>query len=163
MKTSAVLLKYTRLLYGLLPEGRGRLSFQILDEKNGNKWVEIGTPIERDKPEFTHGWRIGSYLIKWGDISVAQWELYQMPHCCGICVSTKAEVNPTYRSRGIGTLLNNLRQDIARMLGYSLLLCTDIDKNTHQTQLLDTNGWRKVHTFVNRRTNNSVSIHVIGL
>jgi hypothetical protein len=94
---------------------------------------------------------------------IASFELHPMINCCGICVSTKAEVNFSYRRRGLGTLLNSLRIDIARYNGYGLLLCTDREKNEPQRKILEANGWRDIYKFVNPRTKNTVCITVINL
>ena len=94
---------------------------------------------------------------------VASFKLYPMINCCGICVSTQAMVTAAYQHKGLGTLLNQVRIDIARSLGYSLLLCTDIEKNAYQRKILARNGWRDIANFINRRTNNRVYISCINL
>ena len=94
---------------------------------------------------------------------VAEFELYPMISCCGICVSTKSRVIPEYQQRGLGTLLNSLRIDVARYLGYGVLLCTDVVTNEAQRKVLKANGWKDVHEFLNPRTRNRVAISVINL
>lgn len=94
---------------------------------------------------------------------VACWELVQMKNCCGICVSTAAQVRPAYRNKGIGLVLNQIRIDLARAMGYSLLFCTDVVANEPQQKILNANGWKRVHTFLNRGSGNVVGLHVIGL
>lgn len=94
---------------------------------------------------------------------IASFELYPMIHCCGICVSTQASVAPQYQGRGLGTLLNSLRIDIARFAGYGLLLCTDIESNTYQRKILARNGWKDIHKFINPRTKNTIFVSVINL
>lgn len=93
----------------------------------------------------------------------ASFELMPMINCCGICVSTMAQVNKDYRGKGLGTLLNSFRIDLARHLGYSLLLCTDDMANVNQRTILQKNGWKDIHTFFNARTQHTVAISVIGL
>ena len=63
----------------------------------------------------------------------------------------------------IGTILNQLRQDIGRLLGYSSIICTDIQQNTNQRKLLETNGWKDIHSVINKRTNNRVYLSVINI
>lgn len=94
---------------------------------------------------------------------VASFQLHPMINCCGICVSTQAMVQADFRNRGIGTLLNSFRIDVARHNGYGLLLCTDVMGNEHQRKVLRANGWKDVHEFVNPRTSNRVAISVINL
>jgi len=106
---------------------------------------------------------MGVYVLKFGDQQVASFELYPMVGCCGICVSTKATVDKAYRNRGIGALLNGLRIDIARYLGYGLLLCTDVESNEYQRKILKRNGWMDLHKVVNPRTKNTIFISAINL
>lgn len=96
-------------------------------------------------------------------IRAAQFTLIQMVNCCGIMVSTVARVDEEYRHRGLGTLLNKLRMDIARDLGYTILLCTDIIKNEYQRKILAKNKWEDIFKFVNKKTNNEIAISVIKL
>jgi hypothetical protein len=79
-----------------------------------------------------------------------------MPHCCAFMISCNVYVSASYRNKRIGTTLNSLRQDIGRVLGFTSILCTDIEKNIHQRQLLKTNGWKDIHSVINKRTNNQV-------
>ena len=110
-------------------------------------------------------WMLGEYKIAEAPTAdaLASWKLYQLPHCCGICVSCNAWVHPDWRGRGNGKLLNQLRQQIARSMSYSLLMCTDVETNAAQRGVLRSNGWKDLHTFVNSRTNNTVIISVIDL
>lgn len=105
------------------------------------------------------------YFVVLGDseVVVARWELVQMVHCCGICVSTSAQVDKNYSGKGLGTVLNQFRIHLARQLGYGCLMCTDIESNVAQRKILEKNGWKDVHSFVNPRTSNRVFISVIDL
>jgi hypothetical protein len=106
----------------------------------------------------------GKYVIKTtSGKSVASFELFPMINCCGICVSTRAEVNINYRKRGLGIIFNSLRIDIARALDYGILMCTDVESNIAQRKILDKNGWEDIFKFVNPRTNRTVFISVILL
>jgi len=94
---------------------------------------------------------------------VAHFNLQQLPGCCGICVSFYAYVFDEYRKRGLGNLLNKMRQQIAWDSLYTILLCTDVEKNTPQQKILTKNGWEKLLTFKNRNTDNMVCLHTIEL
>jgi len=160
MKTKALLKKYNNLISKIL-NIPNEVYFTV-DSK------EIGE-LTAEKKALLKDWSLGVYTLykdkKDGKYlnPIASWELYQMPHCCAIAVSCRAFVELQYRSKGLGALLNNLRQEIARLLGYSLLLCTDTSINTHQRQLLATNGWSDICTVFNKRTKNTVYISVIYL
>jgi GNAT superfamily N-acetyltransferase len=91
---------------------------------------------------------------------VSQFQLLQMPGCCGICISTGTYVNPEFRGKGVNVLLNNFRIDIAKDLGYGLLICTDLKSNIPQMKTLDKNGWKHIYEFKNPRTNNILNITI---
>jgi hypothetical protein len=89
---------------------------------------------------------------------VAGFTLTQLPGCCGVVVSTGAWVNLDHRRKGIGSLMNQLRIDYARALGYGYILCTDVETNEPQRKLLAKNGWVDLTKFTNPRTVNRVFI-----
>ena len=93
-------------------------------------------------------------------VVVSKFELVQMSGCCGICISTGTHVHPEFRGKGVNSLLNNFRIDIAKDLGYGLLMCTDLKSNTPQMKTLDKNGWKHIHEFKNPRTGNILNITV---
>jgi hypothetical protein len=165
--------KYLGILAGLLKVEASRLEIQVArdwgyPENLTPAWQTIGEIVvpgdpENDKPPVYRDFLLGAYRLTMDGITIASWKLYQMPHCCGIVVSCNATVDKVYQNRGIGTVLNQLRQDIGRSLGFSLMMCTDIDSNQYQRKLLKTNGWRDLYDFVNRRTKNRVIISCINL
>lgn len=175
MKTQAVLEKYQKVIGGLLKIDPKRIGFFV--GNNEIKEIEYFEPEKDDKGNETgkqirrtywNGWSEGDYTVKIigskeSFTKLATFELYKLPHCCAILVSCKAWVNEQYRGKRVGTLLNNFRQDIGRLLGYSTLMCTDIESNIHQRQLLKTNNWRDIYSVINKRTKNRVFISVIDL
>ena len=94
---------------------------------------------------------------------IASFELHPMINCCGVCVSSRAWVHPNFRGRGLNTILNQARIDIARANDYSVLLCTDNIANAPETKTLLKNGWYEIFRFVNRRTNHTLAIQVVLL
>ena len=97
------------------------------------------------------------------DFVVARFDLSQMVGCCGICISHNSWVNKAYRDLGIGTILNQMRQQIAFQLSNSLMICTDVDTNVAQKRLLEKTNWKLLDSFVNCRTGNTVNLHSIHL
>ena len=91
---------------------------------------------------------------------ISTFRLLQMVGCCGICISTGTYVNPDFRGKGVNIILNNFRIDIAKHLGYGLLMCTDLKSNTPQMKTLDKNGWKHIHEFKNPRTGNILNITI---
>ena len=96
-------------------------------------------------------------------IRIAIFNLSQLKGGCGVVISTGAWVNDKYRGKGIGTILNKFRQDISLYLDYTVMLCTDVDTNKHQKNILSKAGFNHVHTFKNKRTSNIVNISVLNL
>lgn len=94
---------------------------------------------------------------------IATFSLVCMPGCCGIAIATGAKVYGDYQRRGLGTLLNKMRQAMAYRLGYSVLMCTDRVANTPQQAILQKNKWTRVWAFINYRTTNEVSVDMIDL
>lgn len=89
--------------------------------------------------------------------------LVELPGCCGVVVSTGAWVHREYNNRGIGTAMNEMRQERARELGYTVMICTDVVTNVPQQRILDRNGWQKLFQFNNRRTRHDVAMHMVEL
>jgi GNAT superfamily N-acetyltransferase len=97
------------------------------------------------------------------DQEVARGLIQQMPGCCGLCISTAASVHPSYRGKGIGTLMNEFRIDVARYADYGAMICTDVLHNDAQQKILTKNGWSNIFEFDNPRTGNAIGIHIIDV
>lgn len=91
---------------------------------------------------------------------ISSFKLYQLPHCCAYAMSCNVSIYPTYRGKGLGRILNNLRVEMAKQMGYSSILCTDVADNHPQREVLKKNGWSDVHSIRNRRTGNTVMLSV---
>lgn len=159
MKTKAVLDKYVRTIQGLLD--CSTVEFQVSSVETNHKWQTIGEISETKKYELD--WLLGSYRIIVDGAVAGSWKLYQLPHCCAICISCNAFVDPAFRGKRLGSTLNSLRQEITRLLGYSLLMCTDVKTNVNQRKLLATQGWKDIYEVYNKRTTNNVIISVINI
>lgn len=96
-------------------------------------------------------------------LEISAFKLVQMPGCCGICISTGVSIHPSYRGRGLNTLLNNMRIELARLGGYTLLMCTDLVNNIPERKTLDKNYWRDIYLFKNLRTSNELAISIRDL
>lgn len=94
---------------------------------------------------------------------IAYMRQYQLPGCCGVAVSSGVHVSYLCRNRGINTILNKFRIELAKHMGYSVLMCSDIDSNEPSKRTLARNGWKDIYHFKNRRTNNTVNISIVSL
>ena len=72
-------------------------------------------------------------------------------------------VKSEYRNKGIGTLLNKFRQDVAQHQGYTILMCTDLDNNVPQKRILDSQGFQHIYQFINKRTKNLLNVSILKL
>ncbi len=95
--------------------------------------------------------------------NISSFKLYEMPHCCAFMISCNVEISPNFRNLGIGTILNLLRIEIGKHLGYTAILCTDIEQNKYQRKILKKNGWKDIYELVNKRTRNKVFLSLIEL
>lgn len=93
---------------------------------------------------------------------IASFKLGQLDGCCGVCVSSGGIVS-SHQKKGLGTLLNKFRIEIARNMGFGLLIGTDTLKNEPQRKIFKKNGWKEAHLFNNPRTGNDVSVNVVDL
>ena len=130
-----------------------------------------GAPITIDKNHIATIGKFGAweYMVRcpdpikrWANL-VSCWIMTELPGCCGACVSLNAIVYTSYEGKGIGTILNKLRIDMAREDGYGLLICTDEKNNEHQRRILAKNGWKDVDEWVNPRTTHTVKLSAIHL
>lgn len=81
--------------------------------------------------------------------------LREFPGNCGILISTAEFVDQDIQGKGIGQYLHQLRIDIARTTGYTILQCTTVDGNGPQEHILRKNGWEVIYSFKNERTGNT--------
>ena len=94
---------------------------------------------------------------------VASMRLYQLPGCCGVAVSSGSTVVEKYRRKGLNTILNKFRMELAKHMGYTVLLCSDLHSNEASKKTLAKNGWKDIYQFKNKRTNNVIDIAAINL
>jgi len=111
----------------------------------------------------TGEWGLGSYEVRIKRKIISTFRLYQLPHCCAIALSCNTVVCTGFKNKGIGTVLNSFRQELCSLLKYSTLMCTDIETNLHQRKILQKNGWKDIHSVINKRTANHVYISVIDI
>ena len=91
---------------------------------------------------------------------ITYFSLIAFPGCCAFCISTGVSVCSDYKRKGVNNLTNLLRLDLARLMGYSAVVATDVEANEPERRTLKRNGWSDVFTVTNRRTGNVVNISV---
>ena len=80
--------------------------------------------------------------------------------CCGMCIAYHMSVCNPFSKKGIGTILEKCRIDIATMAGYSKIMATTIDSMQPEHCILEKLGWKRQPTCVynNVRTKNTVNV-----
>jgi len=94
------------------------------------------------------------------DMIWSSYNLDQLPGCCGVVVSNGAYLNHNQRGYGLGEYFHKERIDLATYMGYSCMMATTILNNEAENHILRNNGWKTVHSFVNKRTGNTVLIWI---
>lgn len=95
--------------------------------------------------------------------NISVFRLLQMPGCCGICISTQNFIFDDFRGKGLNNIFNKFRMNVAKYLGYTILLCTDLHDNEPQKKTLVKNGWKDIYSFINDRTGNLLDISIVKL
>jgi len=119
--------------------------------------------VSRDTLKIVRNEPIGFFRVMRDLETISEWYMYEFPHCCAFIISCGVTVYPTYRKLGIGSLLNEFRQDIGRLFEYSAILCTDIEQNVPQRKILLKNHWYDVLKVRNKKTENNVFLSVKNL
>lgn len=89
--------------------------------------------------------------------NIAQFNLTQFPSCCGLLLSYTTMVRSEWQKKGIGALVMELKEKIAREAGYTRLMGTLIlPSMTAEKKLWDRSGWKVVEEWRNRRSGNMV-------
>lgn len=90
--------------------------------------------------------------------------LTTMRNCCGSCILSNQWTNFLRRNEGIGTLVNKLAVALASSYDYGNLICTYVpEENVYYDKVLEKNGWKEIHRFVNPRTGNEIVTATIDL
>ena len=89
---------------------------------------------------------------------VARFVLESHPKCAGIADSIDTEVQDRWRGKKIAQLMVLIKCKLALHLGFSMMLATVKVSNVIENHILLKNSWKKGSTFLNKRTNNDVTL-----
>jgi len=89
---------------------------------------------------------------------LAEFGLDMLDGCCGVVVSHHVQVWPSFRGKGLGQLLLQIRQQAILAMGYTMMIATSIARNERENHILQKNGFKPMHQFVNNRTQNTVTM-----
>jgi len=82
--------------------------------------------------------------------------LTELPSCCAFLVSHNLFIYFDYRNKGLNKYFIQIREELARMFGYTAIICTDVEDNVPQRKTLKKAGWNDIYNVRNKRTGNSV-------
>lgn len=129
-----------------------KTSYEVANNKGLSQQIEI---YRISPAEFHTGFK---YDYKW-----MRYYLSPFPGNCGIVVSNYVWLSEHCRGYGLGEFFHKERLSFMEDMNYSCGMCTTVDGNKPQEAILRNNGWKIVHTFVNKRTNNKCLIWVKDL
>mgnify|MGYP001610609126 CR=1 FL=1 len=94
---------------------------------------------------------------------VASFTMKNSLQCNAIAVPYRVRVEPQYRRRGIGKILEGVRINAARAAGYKLLLATSRADNETQIRIMQETGWKQMHAFHNDNSGHDVILWMLVL
>lgn len=116
----------------------------------------IGESAHLSKKEVSYK---AEYRVSCSRGLISCFTLRKMPGCWGICISQGVEVLPDFRGKGIGTILNNLRTEIAKEK-FGTIICTVVSTNLAQLRIMKKTGWLKMFETTNPNSGNVVFFFV---
>lgn len=100
----------------------------------------------------------GTYRDWW-----AQFYMSQLPGCCGVSVMHNLIVKENYRDLGVEEYFQKERETLCKDSGYSVIMATMVETDPKQLLMYLGRGFKKIYSFVNKRTNHLVHILVKNL
>ena len=91
-----------------------------------------------------------------GPLVGAGFRLSSLPGCCGVLVSHESYVTQALQRRGLGLLMQEMKEFIAREYRVGKMIATVLQGNKAEETLLLKTGWRPGVAFRNRRTDNLI-------
>lgn len=91
-------------------------------------------------------------------VVIGRYELSPLPGCKAVAVSHGLVIDPEYRRQGWGHKAMAERIEIAKSLGYQVLIATTEATNTPQQKILMKAGWKIARGFLNPRTGHDLTL-----
>ena len=89
--------------------------------------------------------------------------LAPMPGCCGVVVSFGTYLEEISRNSGLSEPFRDLKKDLAKSLGYTLVIATTQMNNIPAVGNMIKSKYTIVKTFTNKRTNNLIGFGIKDL
>ena len=92
---------------------------------------------------------------------IGNWYFSGLPGCCGVVVSHGLYLKEEYRGMKLSGPMQELREAVARKLGYSAMLATVVTNNFAEVISSAKHGWKLGPTFKNKeRTGNEIAFQI---
>lgn len=137
----------------------GDVRFYVTSPGSKEREVFEIEPVEFES-DFYHVDQQTRFRVTLRNKDVTSFRLVEFPGCCAILVSTGASVREEFRDKGINTLSNQLRQEIAKVAGYTAIICTDVVTNEPERRTLGKNGFEDIYFLTNKRTGNKLAVSI---
>lgn len=105
----------------------------------------------------------GEKYISVQDLGWMSYSLTPMPGCHAVLVSHDSWLNKDRQGFGLGDYFHKERLRLAQDANISCMTCTVEEGNEVEKHILEKNGWKKVHEFHNKHTENEVGLWVKNL
>jgi hypothetical protein len=86
----------------------------------------------------------------------ASFSLRPLPSCCGVLVSHQSYVTESWRGRGVGSVMQDMKTWLGRTLRIGKMIATVVEGNATEEHILRKYGWVSGAPFVNHRTGHTV-------
>lgn len=101
-------------------------------------------------------WRLTNH----SKIEIGYFYFSPMPGNCGMVVCHNMSLTEMSRHTGLSQTVRDLKEKIARQLGYSVMIATTDTGNVPAAGNMLKSKYKVVHTFTNKRTNNHIWVGV---
>lgn len=92
---------------------------------------------------------MASHRIERDGVCIGEFQLTPLPGNSKICISHGLQIFEEYRGKGYATKANQERVELARSLGFKIMLASVRTDNLKQGHILRKTGWRSVSYYHN--------------
>jgi len=100
------------------------------------------------------------FQFKVGKLLLGSFRMSPMPGCCGVVISHETHLAPAYRNTGYSDRFREIKEALAKHLGYSVMIATTQMHNLSAVGNMYKSKYNMVDTFNNKRTNNLIGIGI---
>ena len=94
--------------------------------------------------------------IRFDGVEVGVYHLAPMPGCPAVGILHGSVIYPQFRNKGYGKESHVEKYMEAQRLGFEVLFCTTKADNTPEIRILEHWKWKRLRTFDNPKTGNTV-------